>query len=147
MAALLFSTIPLARAQKSIGNITVGYTYLWADQGSGERASLNGFFARPSVNVGKGLSVFFDSTNYYGSNHKGAINSHGYTGGISKQFFSQAALRPSVFAEAGDIRVSNAGSITNSPAFLTGLGLSIPIHGGTDPGRVCADRHQQRHSQ
>jgi hypothetical protein len=34
-----------------------------------------------------------------------------------------------VFAEGGDIRVSNAGSITNSPAFLIGLGLGIPIHG------------------
>jgi hypothetical protein len=35
---------------------------------------------------------------------------------------------PSVFVEGGDIRGSNAGSITHSPAFLTGLGLRIPFH-------------------
>jgi hypothetical protein len=129
LPALLFALIPLARSERSIGNITVGYTYLWVDQGGGERCNLNGFFARPAFNIGKGFSVFCNSTNYCGSNHRGSLNSHGYTGGIEKQVFARASLHLRVFVEGGDIRVSNAGSITNSPAFLTGLGVGIPIHG------------------
>jgi hypothetical protein len=129
LPALLIGPTSLARAQRSIGNITVGYTYLWADQGSGERSNLNGFFMRPAFNIGKGFSVFFDSTNYYGSNHRGSLNSHGYTGGIDKQVFARASLRIRAFVEGGNIRLSNAGNITNSPAFLTGFGVGIPIHG------------------
>lgn len=129
LPGLLFGAISLARAQRAIGNVTVGYTYLWADQGGGERSNLNGFFMRPAFNIGKGFSVFFNSTNYYGSNHRGSLNSHGYTGGIEKQVFAYASLRLKIFAEGGDIRVSNAGSITNSPAFLAGFGVGIPIHG------------------
>jgi hypothetical protein len=51
LPALPFGLIPLAGAQRSIGNITVGYTYLWADQGGGERSNLNGFFMRPAFNI------------------------------------------------------------------------------------------------
>jgi hypothetical protein len=57
LPALQFALIPLARSERSIGNITVGYTYLWVDQGAVERSNLNGFFARPAFNIGKEFSV------------------------------------------------------------------------------------------
>jgi hypothetical protein len=128
IASPLFLGMLTAHAQKPVGNVTVGWTYLWADQGGGERSNLNGWYARPAINLLAGFSVFADFTNYYGSNRKGSLNSHGFTGGINKQFFPHERVRPSVFVEGGDIRVSNAGSITHSPAFLTGFGLSIPFH-------------------
>lgn len=110
-----------------IMTVTVGWTYLWADQGKGERSNLNGWFAKPSVALGKGLGAFFDSTNYYGSNHKGAINSHGYTAGISKDVFTRPKFKPTIFAEAGDVRSSNAGSIVNQFAFATGFNFAVPL--------------------
>jgi hypothetical protein len=114
----------------SLGAVGLGWTYLWADQGAGERVSLNGWFARPSFNVGKGYSVFADFTNYYGANKKGSVNSHGFTFGVGKQFFSEAKVRPSVFAEAGDVRASNAGTITNQFAFAAGGNMAVPLWKG-----------------
>lgn len=116
-----------AKPKPRLGALTTGWTYLWADQG-GYRANLNGWFLRPSINFGKGYSVFFDSTNYYGTNHKGSVNSHGYTMGIGRQFFAKAKVKPSIFAEAGDVRASSAGTITNQFAFCTGLSVDIPLN-------------------
>lgn len=110
-----------------LGAIGLGWTYLWADQGAGERVSLNGWYARPSFNLGKGYSVFANFTNYYGANKRGSINSHGFTFGLAKQFFSEARVRPSIFAEAGDVRASNAGRIVNQFVFATGASLQIPL--------------------
>jgi hypothetical protein len=110
-----------------LGAIGVGWTYLWADQGAGERVSLNGWYVRPSFNVGKGYSVFANSTNYYGANKRGSINSHGFTFGVAKQFFTERRVRPSIFAEAGDVRSSNAGRIVNQFVFASGASLQIPV--------------------
>lgn len=110
-----------------IATLTVGWTYLYADQGMGERSNLNGWFVRPSLTIAKGLSGFADFTNYYGANHKGSINSHGFTFGVSKEVFSTPKFKPSVFAEAGDVRSSNAGSIVNQFAFAAGGSFAIPI--------------------
>lgn len=116
-----------AKPKPRLGALTTGWTYLWADQG-GYRANLNGWFLRPSVNFGKGYSVFFDSTNYYGANRKGSVNSHGFTFGIGRQFFAKAKVRPSLFAESGDVRASSAGTITNQFVFATGISFSVPLN-------------------
>jgi hypothetical protein len=110
-----------------IANVTVGWTYLWADQGGGERSNLNGWFARPAVTIGRGYSAFADFTNYYGSNHKGSINSHGYTFGVSRDIFTHPKLKPTIFAEVGDVRASNAGSIVNQLAVAAGASFAIPL--------------------
>ena len=111
-----------------LGAITTGWTYLWADQGNNYRANLNGWFLRPSFNFGKGYSVFFDSTNYYGRNAKGSVNSHGFTFGVGRQFLAKAKVRPSIFAESGDVRASSAGTITNQFVFAAGASLSVPLN-------------------
>jgi hypothetical protein len=116
-----------AKPKPRLGAVTTGWTYLWADQG-GYRANLNGWFLRPSVNFGQGYSVFFDSTNYYGANRKGSVNSHGYTMGIGRQFFAKARIRPSIFAEAGNVRSSSAGTITNQFVFAAGESVSVPFN-------------------
>jgi hypothetical protein len=116
-----------AKPKARLGALTTGWTYLWADQG-GYRANLNGWFLRPSINFGKGYSVFFDSTNYYGTNAKGSVNSHGFTFGAGRQFFSHAKMKPSLFAEAGDVRSSSAGTITNQFVFATGFSVSVPLN-------------------
>src|SRR5215469_12146618 len=82
-----------------LGALGIGWTYLWADQGAGVRVSLNGWYVRPSVNLSKGYSVFTNFTNYYGANKKGSINSHGFTLGLGKQFFPEAKVKPTIFAE------------------------------------------------
>jgi hypothetical protein len=111
-----------------LGALTVGYTYLYADQGGGERSNLNGWFVRPSFNVLPKLSVFADFTNYYGSSRKGSLNSHGYTFGVSHAFAKWKGLQPAVFGETGDIRVSNDGKITNTFAILTGVNVQVPLN-------------------
>jgi hypothetical protein len=115
-----------------LGALTTGWTYLWADQGNNYRSNLNGWFLRPSVNVGRGYSLFFDSTNYYGTNAKGSVNSHGFTFGLGKELFPKARVKPSIFAEAGDVRASSAGTITNQFAFAAGASFSIPINKHVD---------------
>jgi hypothetical protein len=120
---VLYGLVPsrcMAQEEEPIANVTVGWTYLWADQRAGERSNLNGWFARPAFSLGKGYAVFADFTNYYGANHKGSINSHGYTFGLSKNIFSTPKFKPTIFAEAGDVRASNAGSIVNQFAFAAG---------------------------
>lgn len=110
-----------------ISTVTAGWTYLWADQGSGQRSNLNGWFARPSFTLGKGYSAFADFTNYYGANKKGAINGHGYTFGASKNIFTRPRVKPTVFAEVGDVRSSNAATTVNQFAFATGFSFAVPI--------------------
>ena len=112
---------------KPIGTLTVGYTYLWADQGNNYRSNLNGWFARPAVNVGKGYSIFADFTNYYGTNAKGSVNSHGFTLGVSKTIFPLPKLKPSIFAEAGDVRASSAGTITHQLGINVGTNFQVPL--------------------
>jgi len=117
---------------RPLGSIAAGWTYLYADQGAGERESINGWFLRPSVNVGKGFNLFFSNTNYYGANRKGSLNGHGYTLGVGHTIFATPHVKPSVFAESGVVRSSNAGSIVNQFAFATGFGLTIPLNKHVD---------------
>jgi hypothetical protein len=110
-----------------IATFTTGWTYLWADQGANYRANLNGWFVKPAVNLPRGYSVFFSSTNYYGKNAKGSLNSHGFTSGLVKEVLSRPKIKLTIFAEAGDVRASSAGTITNELLVAAGVGVSIPI--------------------
>jgi hypothetical protein len=129
--AILGSTLAIhsqnAQPKSPIGAVGFGWTYLYADVGAGERANLNGWYARPSLNLPHHLSLFADFTNYYGVTKKGALNSHGFTFGMQKTLFPKEKIRPGVFAEAGDVRSSNAG-VTNQFAFNAGFNLSIPVN-------------------
>jgi hypothetical protein len=132
LAILLMGLGPLtarAKAQDDtpVANVTVGWTYLWADQGMGERSNLNGWYARPAFNLPAGYSLFADFTNYYGMNKKGSINSHGFTFGVAKTIFPMKHVKPSIFAESGDVRSSNAGTIVNQFAFNAGVNFTFPI--------------------
>jgi hypothetical protein len=111
-----------------LGTFTLGWTTLYADEGAGEREDINGPFFRPAINVGKGFSVFFDSTNYYGRNRKGSLNGHGFTFGTGRNVFAMKHVKPSIFAEAGVVRTSNAGSIVDQFAFASGFNLTIPLN-------------------
>jgi hypothetical protein len=114
-------------APKPVATIATGWTYLWADQGAGYRANLNGWFVRPTVNLPRGYGVFFSSTNYYGKNAKGSVNSHGFTAGVVKQVFARPRFKATVFLESGDVRASSAGTITNELLVATGVGVTIPL--------------------
>jgi hypothetical protein len=119
---------PEAKPKARLGNIGTGWTYLYAAEGAGERESINGWYLRPAFDVGKGYSVYFDSTNYYGTNRKGSLNGHGFTFGVSHDVFARTHLKPSIAAECGDVRTSNAGSIVNQFVFGAAFGLTIPIN-------------------
>jgi len=95
--------------------------------GANYRANLNGWFVRGTVNLARGYGVFFSSTNYYGTNAKGSVNSHGYTMGVTKEVLARARVKCSVFGEAGDVRASSAGTITNELLIATGVGVTIPV--------------------
>jgi len=112
---------------EKIGAFGIGWTYLYADVGAGERESLNGWYARPSINLPRGYSVFADFTNYYGTTKKGALNSHGDTFGLAKKVISRKKFSSSVFAESGIVRASN-GSVVDQFAFNAGFNLNIPIN-------------------
>jgi hypothetical protein len=112
---------------EKIGALGVGWTYLYADVGAGERESLNGWYARPSVNLPRGYSLFADFTNYYGTTMKGSLNSHGDTFGVAKKVPFFKKVSPSVFAESGIVRSSN-GTVVNQFAFNAGFNLSIKMN-------------------
>jgi hypothetical protein len=126
LVALCTPAIQAQKKQEPLGSFAAGWTYLWADQGAGYRSHLNGWFVRPAVNIGRGYSIFFSNTNYYGHNAKGEINSHSYTLGLTKQVLTTPHVRPTVFLEAGDVRGSSHG-ITHQAVVATGFGLSIPL--------------------
>lgn len=113
--------------KEALADLTVGWTYLWADQGGNYRSNLNGWFVRPAVNVGRGFSIFFDSTNYDGKAAKGSVNSHGFTVGVAKQVLAGEHVKPSIFIESGDVRGSSAGTITNQAAVNVGTSFSFPL--------------------
>jgi hypothetical protein len=116
-----------AAHKKPVATFTTGWTYLWADQGNHYRSNLNGWFVRPTVNLPRGYAVFFSNTNYYGINAKGSVNSHGFTGGVAKEIFARARFRASIFAEAGDVRSSSTGTITNQLLVAGGVSCTIPL--------------------
>jgi hypothetical protein len=116
-----------AKPKEALGALGVGWTYIYADVGAGERESINGWYARPSLNLPREYSVFADFTTYYGTTKKGSLNSHGFTFGAAKQVVTTKKLKSSVFAEAGDVRTSNAG-VTNQFAFNAGFNIAIPIN-------------------
>ena len=130
---LLLALVPFARGQQNpkpaapIASLTAGYTYLYADEGNDYRSNLNGWFVKPQVTLGRGYSFFVDFTNYYGVNAKGSVNSHGITGGIQKGVFSRPKFKLSVFGEAGNVRASSAGTITNQLGINIGTNFTIPL--------------------
>jgi hypothetical protein len=116
-----------AKPKTALGALGIGWTYIYADVGAGERESINGWYARPSLNLPHHLSLFADFTNYYGTTKKGSLNSHGDTFGVAYQYLRLKKIKSSVFGESGVVRTSNAG-VTNQFAFNAGFNLSIPIN-------------------
>ena len=134
--ALCASTV-FAHAQQAekprpaLGALGIGWTYIYADVGAGERESINGWYARPSINLPHGYSVFADFTNYYGTTKKGSLNSHGDTFGVAKEAIKTKKLTSAVFVEAGVVRTSN-GTVVDQFAFNAGFNVSIPINRHVD---------------
>jgi hypothetical protein len=130
--AIALAAMPVRAQQvvekKPIGTFSAGWTYLWADQGNHYRSNLNGWTIRPAVNFPRGYSAFFSNTNYYGTNAKGSLNSHGFTWGVSKGVFARPRFKPAVFAEVGVVRSSSAGTITKSLLVAAGTSVSIPLN-------------------
>jgi hypothetical protein len=117
---------PAAKKPAPIGTISVGYAYLWADQG-GYHRNLNGWLAKPTFNLANGWAVYADASNYYGANRKGSVNLHTYSLGVSKEVMAKPKLKPALFLQMGDSRNSNAGSVVNAYALLTGINLTTPL--------------------
>ncbi len=118
---------PAPQKSTPIGTISIGYAYLWADQG-GYHRNLNGWLAKPTFNLVDGWAIYADASNYYGANRKGSVNLHTYSLGVSKEIFPKPRLKPALFLQMGDSRTSNAGTITNGFALLTGINFTTPIN-------------------
>jgi hypothetical protein len=112
---------------RPIATLTTGWTYLWADQGNHYRSNLNGWWLKPTVNLPDKFFVYFSSTNYYGTNAKGSVNSHGFTGGVGREVLSRRRFKLTVYGESGMVRASSAGTITNELLISAGCGVSIPL--------------------
>ncbi|MGI4756400.1 MAG: hypothetical protein ACRYGF_06070 [Janthinobacterium lividum] len=110
-----------------IGTLAAGWAYLFADQGTGTHRNLNGWLIKPTYNLPAGWAVYFDASNYYGKNSKGSINLHTYSVGVSKEVFAKPRLKPALFLQMGDSRNSNAGSVVNAYALLTGINFTTPL--------------------
>lgn len=131
LAFLLLATSALPalaqeKERKPIATFSLAYTYLYADQG-GYRINLSGCSFRPAVPLGRGYSIFFVNTYYYGANRKGSLNAHGYTLGVAKSVFATKRFKPAVLLESGDVRISSAGTITNAAIVATGASVSVPL--------------------
>jgi len=77
----------------------------------------------PTFNINKQIGVLADFTNFYSNGH----NIHGATFGPFHAFSNRTRYTPFVFVGIGNIRVSKAGTVTNSFGWLAGGGLMIRL--------------------
>jgi len=108
---------------QSWGSVGMGYDYLLTKGTAGQWTSTNGWYALPTFNINKNIGVFADFTNFYGSGK----NVHGTTFGPLHAFGNKSRYTPFIFAGIGKVRASDAGTVTNSFAWLAGGGFTIRL--------------------
>lgn len=135
------------KSSSPLGSLTVGYAYLYADQGKLDYRNLNGWYVKPSWNITPKTSLYLDFSIYYGGNKYGALNSHSYTMGVSRTVLSKPKFKLAPFVQTGDVRISankqvtqscagdianctittTRGSITHAYLFLAGFSVTVPL--------------------
>jgi acetyl-CoA carboxylase carboxyltransferase component len=77
----------------------------------------------PTFNINKQIGVFADFANFYARGQ----NVHVQLFGALHEFSNRSRLTPFVFTGIGNIRNSNAGTVTNSFTWFAGSGFKVRL--------------------
>lgn len=84
------------------------------------------WLVKPTFDIANGWEACLDAANYHEETAKAIINLH-VSVNVSKQVFAREKLKPAFFLQTGDCRNSNAGSVMNAFALLTGISFTTPL--------------------
>lgn len=117
----------IAAAQSKL-DVTAGWTYERADQGSGY-ANLNGWWGSVSYNVAQHLGLTFEHESYWGGYQGFSANQHVWLGGLTfKPGKSEGRITPFIQPLAGDTRSSQPGSIAHEFTFQLAAGFDLKLN-------------------
>ncbi len=113
-----------------VGAITGGYIYIASEvmPGSPWNFHLHGFYGIPQVNIKPWFGLFGDFTKSYSTSAGAHENTDSFLGGPIFTALSAKKISPFAFADAGKLRDSKNGTVTSSPIFATGGGVSVKLN-------------------
>ena len=118
------------KKEAPVGAITGGYIYIASEvmPGSPWNFHLHGFYGIPQVNIKPWFGLFGDFTKSYNTSAGAHENTDSFLGGPIFTALSAKKISPFAFADAGKLRDSKNGTVTSSPVFATGGGLSVKLN-------------------
>ncbi len=113
-----------------VGAVTFGYIYLASETAPAGpwNFHLHGFYGIPQYNVKPWLAVFADFTQSYNTSSGAHENVQSRLGGFLFTAKAKAKVSPFAFGDAGIVRDSKSGTISDSPAFAVGGGATFKIN-------------------
>ena len=123
VAFILGATAQAQEPSGTWGSVGAGYIYQITESPTGHWTSSNGWYLLPTFNINKQVGVFGDFANFYSKGQ----NVHVQLFGALHAFSNKTRFTPFVFMGLGNIRDSNAGTITNSLAWFFGAGFLARI--------------------
>lgn len=112
-----------------VGALTFGYVYLASQTAPNGpwNFHLQGFFGIPQYNVKPWFSLFADFTQSYNTSRGAHENVQTRLGGFLFTAKAKARISPFAFVDAGAIRDSKSGTVTNSPGLAAGGGTTLKL--------------------
>ena len=128
--APMIQTQPAPTKDKApIAAINFGYIYIGSETAPGTwNWHLHGFFGIPQVNVNHWLGFIGDFTQSYNTSAGAHENVQSILAGPIFTAKSKAKISPFAFADAGRIRDSMDGMVTNSPCYAVGGGFQFKVN-------------------
>ena len=112
-----------------IAAVSVGYLYLASETAPGTwQWHLHGFYGITQVNIKPWFGLIADFTESFNTSAGAHENVHSYLGGPIFTAKSTAKVSPFVFADAGVVRDSKNGTVTNSPIWAAGGGFTMKLN-------------------
>ncbi|MGI4827362.1 MAG: hypothetical protein ACRYFU_04100 [Janthinobacterium lividum] len=118
-----------SKAQSKPLDLSLGWNYAYADQGTGF-ANLNGWYGTLNLEVTHRLGVAFSHESYWGGYAGSGTNVHVYLGGVTVELRKgDPRCKPFLQPLGGVTRASATGSIQEQPTFQLAAGADITLKG------------------
>lgn len=125
---VLLATLRSSAQAKPI-DLSLGWTYAYADQGSGP-SNLNGWYGIVNWEATQRMGVAFSHQSFWGGFAGTGVNQHAYLGGITVELRQgNPKVKPFVQPLGGVTRSSSSGSIQMQPTFQVSAGADTSLKG------------------
>jgi hypothetical protein len=126
---LVFVSCCLAIGQSKPLDLSVGWSYNRADQGSGF-ANLNGWYGTLTWEATQRVGISFNHQSFWGEFHGSGVNQHVWLGGFTfKLRKGNPKVSPFIQPSGGVTRSSSSGSVEMQPTFQLEAGADITVKG------------------